>query len=229
MSALWAGQGLRARGVTPVEFISPVELICARRLEYRAENGEPAYTSAELTGERRIDFRRLRGTLNRASRVDYPQVRRAAGADRAYVQAEMDAILLAILGTLPAPVFNPAHPSGWAGAQWHPFAWALRAQAAGFLTPTHRCGYSGLELPSTQFHHTTSHLVFGSRAFPALPQDLERAAGRLAESAGIPLLGITVAWTVDGRGLFTGATPAPDLRTGGAAFLDALAAAFTPS
>jgi hypothetical protein len=212
-----------------VEFISPVELICARRLEYRAENGELAHTSAELTGGRRIDFRRLRGTLNRASRVDYPQVRRAARADRAYVQAEMDAILLAILGTLPAPVFNPPHSSGWAGAQWHPFAWALRAQAAGFHTPAHRCGYSGLELPFTQSHHTTSHLVFGGRAFPALPQDMERAAARLAESAGIPLLGITLAWTADGRGLFTGATPAPDLRTGGAAFLDALAAAFNPS
>jgi hypothetical protein len=229
VSALWAGQGLRARGMKPVEFVSPVELVCAHRLEYRAGNREPVHASAELTGGRRMDVRRLRGTLNRAAHVDYPQVRRAATADRPYVQAEMDAILLAWLGALPAPLYNPAHPSGWAGAQWHPFVWALRAQAAGFLTPQHRCGYSGMEQPLTQSRNFTSHLVFGGRSFPALPQDLERAAARLAESVGIPLLGITLAWMLDGQALFTGATPMPDLRTGGVAFLDGLTSAFTAS
>ncbi len=227
VSALWAGQGLRTRGVTPVEFISPVELICARRLEYRAGDGKPAQASAELAGGKRLDVRCLRGTLNRAARMEYPQVQRAALADRTYVQAEMDAILLAWLGALPAPVFNPAHPSGWGGAQSHPFAWALRAQAAGFLTPPHRCGYAGLEIPFIQSRHATTHIVFGRRTFPALPQDMERAAVRLAESAGLPLLGITLSWQPDGQALLTGATPSPDLRIGGAAFLDALTADFT--
>lgn len=212
-----------------MEFVSTVELISACRLEYRVENGEPPWALAELTGRRRLDTRRLSGTLNRAERPDHPQLRRAAPADRTYVQAEMDAVLLAWLGALPAPVVNPAHPLGWAGVQLHPFAWALRAQAAGFLTAPHRCGYSGLELPFTQSRYSTSHLVFGGRTFPALPQDIERRAAMLAKSAGVPLLGITLAWMADGQALFTGATPLPDLRVGGAAFLDALTAAFTAS
>ena len=204
-----------------------MELFCARRLEYRAEEGEPVQASAELNSGKRIDFHRLRGTLNRAARVDYLQVRRAVATDRTYVQAEIDAILLAMLGALPAPVFNPPHPSGWAGAQSHPFAWALRAQAAGFVTPPHRCGYSGLEQPITQFRYSSSHLLFGGRTFPPLPESMERCTTRLAESAGIPLLGITLAWMSDGGALFTGATAMPDLRAGGAAFLDALTAALT--
>lgn len=228
-SALWAGQGLRARGATPVEFVSPVELICAPRLEYRSENGGAAHATAELASGRRIDGRRLRGTLNRAMRMDPPQIQRTAPADRTYVRAEMDAILLAWLGALPAPLFNPAHPTGWAGAQWHPFAWALRAQKAGFRTPPQRCGYAGLEPSADGGHHTSAHLVFGGRTFPTLPSEMESAAVRLAHSACIPLLGIAITWLANGEAIFAGAIATPDLRIGGAAFLDALHAAIAPT
>jgi hypothetical protein len=227
-SALWAGHGLRARGVTPVEFVSPVELICARRLEYRGGNGEPAHASAELANSRQLDTRQLRGTLNRATRIDFPQVRRAAPSDRPYIQAEMDAILLAWLGALPEPLFNPPNPSGWSGPQLHPFEWALRAQAAGFSTLPHRCGYAGLEMPAIPHGSClSSHLVFDGRIFPSLPQEMELAAQRLATSAMIPLLGITLAMMPDGQTLFIAATPTPDLRIGGAAFLDSLTSALT--
>ena len=228
ISALWAGRGMRARGLKPVEFVSPVELACAPLIEYRAGDGSEACASAELSSGRRIEVRRLLGTLNRAGAIDYPQVRRAQPADRAYVQAEMDAITLAWLGALPAPVFNPVHPSGWGGAQSHPFAWALRAQAAGFLTAPHRCGHSGMEIPiPSEGFHTTVHLVLGDRTFPALPKGLESAGVRLARSVNLPLLGIVLHWTQDGQALFAGATPTPDLRVGGDVFLDALTAAFT--
>jgi hypothetical protein len=213
----------------PVEFVSPLELVCARRLQYEAGNGSQPRASADLSGGRRIDVRQLRGTLNRATQVDFPQVRCAMTSERGYVRSEMEAMMLAWLGALPAPVFNPAHPSGWAGAECHPFDWALRAQAAGFLTSAHRCGYRGLEFPSIQGRHTTSHIIFGRRSFPALPREMEQAAVRLAESSGVPLLGITLAWQEDGQVLFVGATPLPDLRTGGDAFLDALAADFIRS
>lgn len=226
MSALWTGQGLRARGVTPVEFVSPTELVCASRLEYRAEKGEPVHASVELTGKRRIDVRRLRGTLNRATRVEYPQVRHAIPADRVYVHAEMDAIFLGWLGALTSPVFNPAQPSGWSGSLLHPFAWALRAQQAGFATRPYRCGYSGLEIPAVQSRHITYHIVFGRCTFPKLSEDMERAAVLLAAGTGIPLLGISLEWMPDGRARFNAATPLPDLRIGGTAFLDALAMAF---
>ena len=229
VSALWAGHGLRARGLTPIEFVSPIELACAQRIEYRAGDGGPVHASADLTGRRRIDVRRLLGTLNRAARIEYPQVARAHATDRAYVQAEMDAILLAWLWALPAPVFNPAHPSGWPGAQSHPFAWAQRAQAAGFLTPPHRCGYSGLQMPVIDADcHATSHIVFQERTFPPLPKELETAGARLAEIVGLPLLGITLGWTPDGQALLLAATSTPDLRSGGEEFLDALARSFEP-
>lgn len=227
ISALWAGKELRTRGLFPVEFVSPMQLACAHHLEYRAEKGESTYAFAELSDGRHIDTRRLSGTLNRATRVNYPQLQHAVPADRTYVHAEMDAIFLAWLGALTAPVFNPAQPSGWAGPIFHPFVWALLAQQAGFETMAYRCGYSGLELPHSQNHHMTSHLIFGDRIFPCLPNELEHAAHRLSDSTGIPLLGITLAWMPDGRVNFIEATPTPDLRLGGTEFLDALTIALT--
>ena len=224
-SALWAGQGLRARGLQPVEFVSPMQLVCAPRLEYRAENREPVQASVTLTGGRQIDVGRLRGTLNRATRVDYPQLRHAALTDRPYVQAEMDAIFLAWLGALGAPLFNPAQPSGWAGPLLHPFAWALHAQRAGFITMAHRCGYAGLEILAA--HGPTSvHIVFGKRTFPELPDPLAQAALRLSERVGVPLLGITLAWSAESEASFVSASATPDLQMGGNAFLDALSVAF---
>ena len=210
-----------------MEFVSPMQLACARRVEYRAENGEPIRASVDFASGRQIDVRRLRGTLNRATRIDYPQLRKAAPADRSYIQAEMDAILLAWLGALESPVFNPAQPSGWAGSLLHPFAWALHAQRAGFATPSYRCGYAGLEIPVTHGGTKSFHIVFGGRTFPQLSAELERAAVRLSDSIGIPLLGITLAWAANGQASFDGASPTPDLRVGGAAFLNALSGAFT--
>lgn len=230
MSALWAGHGLRARGVTPVEFVSPVELACARRLEYRGGGGEPAHAYAELANGRQIDTRQLRGTLNRAIRCDFPQVHRASASDRPYVQAEMDAILLAWLGALPEPLLNPPSPSGWSGPQLHPFEWALRAQAAGFSTLPLRCGYAGIEMPTIPVGSMlSSHLVFADQIFPPIARESELPARILATSAKIPLLGITLARLPNGQMQFIDATPTPDLRIGGIPFLDSLHSSLTAS
>lgn len=218
--ALWAGQQLRKRGVMPVEFVSPAELLLARRLAYHAENGKPVYAVAELSRGRNIDTRQLRATINRANRIEYPQIRFAAARDRNYVQAEMDAVMLAWLGALPNPVFNPADPSGWCGPLLHPFAWALHAQATGFTTPTYRCGYSGLAHPAPSNQPMSIHLVFAEQTFPALALPLRQAAIALAARVGIPLMGITLAWSPDGKATFIEATPMPDLRLGGDAFID---------
>jgi hypothetical protein len=224
-SALWAGQGLRARGLHPVEFVSPMQLACAPHLEYRAESGEPVQASVTLTSGRRIEVARLRGTLNRATRVDYPQLRHAALADRPYVQAEMDAVFLAWLGALGAPLFNPAQTSGWAGPLLHPFAWALHAQRAGFTTMACRCGYGGLEIPVAR-GPTSTYLVFDQRTFPALPDPLTQAALNLSKRVRVPLLGITLAWSAEGQASFVSASATPDLQVGGSEFLDALSVAF---
>lgn len=227
VSALWAGRGLQIRGLTPVEFVSPVEITCSRHIEYRAGDGEPAHALAELNRGTVLDTRQLRGTLNRAARLEHHQLRRAASSDRNYVQAEIDAVMLAWLGALPAPVYNPPHSSGWAGIHLHPFEWAIRAQQAGFMTEPHRCGRSGLEIPAARSANCTFHIVFDGKVFPGVPDAISSAALRLAASAAIPLLGISLQWTADGQVIFGGATPVPDLRVGGKAFLDALAAAMT--
>lgn len=231
LSALWAGQGMRARGLQAVEFVSLMQLVCAPTFEYRAENAQPIDASVTLSSGRRIDVARLKGTLNRAMRVDYPQLRSAAPSDRPYVQAELDAVYIAWLGALGArgaPVFNPAQTSGWAGPMLHPFAWALHAQRAGFTTLAHRCGYAGLELPQ-RYSPVTSYIVFATRTFPELPEPLTRAALRLSEDVGVPLLGLTLTWSAAGEASFVSATATPDLRVGGSAFLDALSASFTAS
>jgi len=55
-----------------------------------------------------------------------------------------------------------------------------------------------------------------------LPPDLAAGAARLAEAVGAQTLGVDLV-RADGRWVFAGATPLPDLRAGGPPVLDALA------
>jgi hypothetical protein len=229
-SALWAGLKLRQLGLMPVQFVAPAELALASTLEYRAENNAAAFGIAKLR-ERFIDTRQVRGTINRAARLECPQLRLASAADRAYVQAEMDATLLAWLGALPQPLFNPPATSGWSGITLHPFAWALHAQAVGFRTRSYRCGQQGLEYPhgTSADSAISTHLVFAGRTFPALPATLEQAAVQLAARVGVPLLGISLGWhkpeNQGAQACFLEANSMPDLRVGGSDFIAALAQA----
>jgi hypothetical protein len=59
----------------------------------------------------------------------------------------------------------------------------------------------------------------------ALTSDLQRSCLELARLSGAALLGVGFAAESAGRLTFAGATPFPDLRLGGNALLDALAAA----
>ena len=224
--ALWAGAQLRRIGL-PVQFLAPQELLSASHLEYRAEAGKPAYGYAKLLEDRVIDTRLVRGTLNRATRQACPQVRFAQRADQSYVQAEMDAMLLAWLATLPSPVFNPATAGAWSGVTLSAFAWAMHAQAAGFQTLPYRCGLAGLEYPQIQPGNLSTHIVFAGQTYPALPQALTEAACALAGRVDVSLLGITLAWSqgLAPQAIFIEASSLPDLRVGGSAFIAALSGA----
>lgn len=222
LSAIWAGQGLRARGLNDVEFVSTMELVCAERIHYRAEGEKLPEAHVRLARGRRIDVRRLRGTLNRARPVRHPQLACAAPADRSYVSAELDSTVLAWLGALTGSVYNPPHASGWSGVLRHPFEWALKAQQAGFRTLSFGCDRSGLRIPTAPSGPISSHIVLDGRAFPELPPALEHAAARLAKDVGLPLMGLHTIWDEHAGPIFLDAVPDPDLRTGGQPFLDAL-------
>ncbi len=238
-AALWAGSQLRSLGLMPVQFVAPQELLLASRLEYCAEVSTKAYAYAQLQGDRVIDTRSVHGTINRAVRLNCPQVGVAATQDRSYVQAEMDAIMLAWLAALSARAINPATASAWSGVQLSAFAWAQHAQAAGFTTLPYRCGHAGLEHPPALNCQLSTHLVFAEETYPALPSTLASAAIQLAKRVRVPLLGITLGWHTPNFGPkdarhanFIDANTLPDLRVGGTAFIAALAAslmAATPS
>lgn len=73
----------------------------------------------------------LGAVFNRLQQVELPHFAGAAAADRNYALAEMQALLLSWLHSLPCPVINPASPQGLGGARRTHAQWLHLAHAAG--------------------------------------------------------------------------------------------------
>lgn len=69
--------------------------------------------------------------FNRLQQIELPHFAGAAPADRDYALAEMQALLLSWLHSLPCPVVNPASPQGLGGARRTHAQWMQLAHAAG--------------------------------------------------------------------------------------------------
>jgi hypothetical protein len=231
--AHWAYEGLKARGLAPLEMVSAEALPYSLRWEHRLDAAD-ARLSVTLRDGRTIDGDRLRGVLNRLTHV--PTHHLSGSRDHDYITQEFTAFFMSWLNVLPRPVLNPATPQGLCGRWRHPSEWVLLASAAGLPTPVYRQS-SRDSIDETRaerklFPQTTPTrhvIVVGpevvSPADP--PREIREGCRKLADLATTPLLGVEFAATPESAWTFAGATPLPELSFGGAPLLDALASALT--
>jgi hypothetical protein len=228
VSAHWAYQGLACRGVFPLLLIDTESLIHGRWEHWVASGG--CRTRITLANGFVVESDQVRGVLNRI--VGVPPWLFAGGDDRDYAFQELHALLLSWLHSLPATVINRAVPQGLCGAWRHNSQWVRLAARAGLSVPVYRRAStdrraalfddSPLFPPGTS---TRTVLVLGGETFGSpVPPDVARGCRELARLAATSLLGVELTAGEDGAWTFAGASPLPELQSGGEPFLDLLAA-----
>jgi len=228
-SALWAYQGLQARGLRPFQLVTAEMLTHNAKWEhYVGING--AHINITLADGRVINNRSVRGVVNRLTHV--PLQHLTSAPDYEYAVQEYTALFMSWLNALPQPVFNTANAQGLSGAWRHVSEWVWLAAQAGFQTPdytqtSHDQIDESVEIRRIVPEGTKTFMAItvGDRVFgPFLPQSVRTACSELARISQTPLLGVELAHNQqDNSWLFAGATPMPDLRLGGDPFLDVLA------
>jgi hypothetical protein len=230
VSALWAADGLRSRGLSPT-VLTGIDLAAVRG--WRHPIGADGADIALRFDGGNLNGRDVRGVLNRLAFVPRAWLNRIGGPDRDYAAQEMLAFYLSWLHALEAPKLNPPAPQGLCGNMRHPSAWVTLAARAG--VPVRDFSQSSDDDPAAAWQIPTdpgAWTVFVVGAEVIGPERLvgpHRAAClRLAEAACCPLLGIDFAPSADGMWRMTAASVIPDLTRGGEALVDALATALAP-
>lgn len=225
LAALWAARGLAARGLQPLEIVTAEALAYNLRFEHRLTASQPS-VNITLADQRVIDGALVRGTLNRLQLVPSAHLRGANTADRQYAEQELYALTLSWLSSLPGRMLNRPTPQGLGGEWRHPSEWLWLAAQAGLSTATYQQSDAReATVPPAQTVTRTIIIVRDICCDPTVPPSVADGCARLAQLSGADLLGLDFHVTPAGDWIFTNATPLPDLRSGGVAFLDALAEA----
>ena len=214
-TADWLARGLAARG-RPVTCVRHSQLVRATRWEQR-HDGSLVQSEVVPAGSGLVRSGALRVVLNRLSTVVMDGLP-VAPDDRTYAAAELFALWLSWLASLPCPVLNPASPAGLCGP-WPPEAeWRLHAARAGLPTdPVAVAPVTGPAPTNGVAVLAACGAVFGPRSAASVADGCRA----LAEQIGVELLEVWFAAGPDGL-RFTGASVVPDLRRGGTALLDHL-------
>lgn len=231
-SAQWAHEGLRARGLAPLELIFAERLPGARWVHrVGTEHAEIAVT---LPDGRHVDGASLNGALNRMMAVPPPLLDVAQVEDREYASQELHAFFAGWLASLPGNVLNPASAQGLCGRWIQVSEMTHLAARAGLPTaplrfdprdPPPPLGAGGDPATGTM---SRTVIVVGRRVVGAgMPAPIESGCLRLSGLTCTPLLGISFALDGNGAWTFSSATPLPDLMQAGEPLLDALAEALT--
>jgi hypothetical protein len=222
-SGPWAYEGLKQRGLAPLELVTSEMLGPSLRWDHRV-GAEPASIQISISDGRVLDGGAIRGVLNRLRGVaGWRSIRNVGDNDRRYAEQELTAFFLSWLSCLPPPILNRPTPQGLAGRERHLAEWVLLAAAAGLATAPLRQS-SGIRARQSMEGrpHSSTVLVIDRRAFGAAPADVLSACQRLAARADTAILGIELTASPLSRWTFAGATLLPDLRIGGQPALDAL-------
>jgi hypothetical protein len=224
--ALWAYQGLRARGLNPLELLT-AEVLTTNARWLHTVGVDGAHFNVTLGDGRIIDNRYVNGVVNRLTHVPLQHLRGAP--DFEYATQEYTAFFMSWLKALPSPVFNGADAQGLSGAWRHVSEWVCLAAQAGLPTMSYsQTSHDDID-ETMQIRRivpdgtpTTMVITLGDRVFgPALPPHLSAGCRELASISETPLLGIE--FTIGQSPAFVSATPMPDLRLGGEPLLDELA------
>lgn len=221
--ALWVAMRLRARGVTPLVILTPELLHYSSAWEHRLSNRAPMSIAFTLADGSRIDGAAIRGVLNRLTVLPLHLFDHLTDADRSYALQEWTALHISWLSCLTVPVLNRPVMQGLCGAWRHPSEWTWLASQAGLETFAYGQGAPSLPVtapPSEPAGPVRTVLVVDGQAIDdVVPDEVAAACGRLGELAQTRLIGVDVethGWR------FTGASPRPDLRLGGEAFVSAI-------
>jgi hypothetical protein len=220
-AALWAYAGLRDRGLTPLRLVSPQALVCSTWSAHRIETRSADFEIRMPDGDR-LASSDIRGLLNRLSAVPTGHIVFSAESERRYASEEINALVLSWLACIGPAAVNRPSPRGIGGAWRSPAEWSVLAARAGLPTAPLRLSSHGVNA-ARAIAATRSLIVLGDRVFGGeLPPNIAHACTRLARLADADLLGIELHVDRGQRLLFGGASPLPDLRLGGRAFIDAL-------
>ncbi len=225
VSALWAAEALRARGLSPT-VLTGADLAAAQRWEHRVGTGMVG-CEILLCGGGVLRSRDVGAVLNRLPTVPWNWQRRVGGADRDYAIQEMYAFYLSWLHGLPGRKLNPPTPQGLCGNPRHPSVWAALAGRVGLpMRPFRQTSEDDPEShwraapPSAATLHVVGARVVGPQS---LVRSHEEACLRLSKVAGAPLLGVNFLPDSDGVWRMTGASIMPNLSGNGEEMADALA------
>jgi hypothetical protein len=253
-SALWAAEAMRLRGKA-LAVVTGADLAMAERWEHTV-GAAGADCELRLAGGARLRGRDVAAVFNRLAFVPSAWQRRFHSPDRDYALLEMHAFYLSWLHALPGPKLNAPTPQGLCGNQRHPSAWTALAARAGLpvrpfrqtsdddpaviwqTAGSNKTSWQGANSQATNWQarpqptantHATLHVI-GDRVIGpgALAARHGAACRRLAQIAGVMLLGIDFAPAADGSWQMTAASLLPDLISGGEALADALTAALSP-
>ena len=221
-AALWAYAGLRDRGLSPLELISPQALVCSTRSVHRiGEHG--ASFEIGLPDGRRLSSGDIKGVLNRWSNVPTNHLIGASESETRYAAEELNALVLSWLACIGRVAINRPSPRGLPGAWRSGSEWAMLAARAGFPVAALRLSSHHAPVVQAPAIETRSLIVLGGRIFGAeLPPHVAQACARLAQLADTDLLGIELHIDTAHRMYFGAATPWPDLRIGGRGLIDHL-------
>jgi hypothetical protein len=224
-SALWAYQGLRARGLDPLMLVSAEQLVQSLHWEHRL-GVEGVTVRITLADGREIRHDRIRGVLNRVMAVPAHYFATASATDRDYATQEIGAFYLSWLYALPGPVLNRPTPQGLCGPWRQTADWHALAGRAGLPVDVYRqTGFDAEVAPFRSTPPDRTIFVVADRVIapPMTPPALDAGCRRFAELYGAALLGLDFTIAADGRWTLVSCSPMPDLCAGGSALLDALA------
>ena len=236
VSAAWAHSRLKARGLQPLHIISAEQLALSDFQEHRIDMHRATLRFRTEAGLQ-VDAQQLRGVLNRLYTVPIAHWRQAPQVDQDYVQQELVAFFLSWLTALPCPVINRPTPQGLCG-QWRcESEWAWLARQAGLPVAPYRQSsrerideMKGERRMIAAGALVRSAIVAGdSVAGPPMPPAVQAACLRLARLASTELLGIDFVDGAAGAWTFAGASPTPELSSGGEPLVDALLRRLTQS
>lgn len=224
--ALRAVRGLLQRGLTPIEAVSAEALLLAPFWDHRILVDGAATSTVRLHDGRTIEHTAVRGVLCRIGAL--PGVPIGASApDEAYIRQERAALLLSWLASL-RNVINEPTPQGLAGA-WRPPAhtqWLAAAAGLPVFPERYRGPFESGDARPTGLPRA-SVVVFDGKVYGSrMPEPLCDACAAYARLSRTRLSGLDFVRAY-GDWVFEAETPMPDLAIGGAALLDALAAALS--
>jgi hypothetical protein len=225
-SALWAWKGLEARGLDPIDIVTPQQLISALRWEHRLGR-DGFHARVGLHTGKTLDHDTVRGIFNRIGYLSPSLFAHAAADDRLYAMQEMNALFMSWLTAAPCPVLNRPSPQGLCGQWKHASEWAALADQAGVPAVPFRQSSTMEVAAGSKWHPPGAAirtvLVVGAQALgPDVPADIAEGCIRLARVAGLGVAGFDFTGAPGDAWLLAGATPQPDLRAGGEPVLDAL-------